>query len=136
MMSNTEYILASTVADYTKCHSFLHEEEVKHDKLAFPTVMAVRDNQIVGVLGTIPLKDAVVAGPMHIGVKGNPSFVLIRLVESYENVLRMAGVSMYNFYVLKKDKLWISAIERIRDSWEIHQLYTDQSDRVWFERRL
>ena len=136
MMSDTSYLLASSPADYTKCHSFLEEEKIEHDKLSFPTVMAVRYNQVIGVLGTIPLKDAVVAGPMHIGVEGNPSFVLIHLIESYENVLRMSGISMYNFYVLKTDVDFINAIDRIKDSWDVKQLYTDQSDKVWFERIL
>jgi len=135
-MSVTQYMLASTTEDYTKCVQFLDDHSVKHNELAHPTIMALRGDEVVALLSTISLRDAVVAGPMHVGVEGNPSFVLIRLVESYENILRLSHVTMYNFYVLKTDTAYLNAIEQISESWDIKQLYTDQSDRVWFERTL
>lgn len=77
--------------------------------LGFPTVVAWRDGKIIGFVSTLPRKDAVVAGPLVVDIL-NPGFVVIRLMEAYERVLSMAGVTLYNIYVENVD--WSGIISR------------------------
>ena len=98
-------------------------------RLEFPTVVAKRKGKILGFLSTRPTKDAIVAGPLVVGpeVKGP---ITMRLVEAYENVLRMAGVLSYLFYV--EDQHWKRQVER---AFEIEP-YQVQGDRSWYKREL
>ena len=65
---------------------------------AFPTVVAKRDGRVIGFLATSPSADAVVAGPFVTEGGRNP-ILFLRLLESYENVMRKAGVAAYLYRV-------------------------------------
>jgi len=131
--AKTTYKLVSTPREYTLCHEFLREENVKFDGLSFPTVVAFRGLQMVGLISTVKDKDAVVAGPIHISVDGNPSFVMIRLVEAYENVLRRAGLTQYLFWT-DNSKLK-HAVSRIGELIEVKPT-GGNGDITWFKRNL
>lgn len=98
-------------------------------RLEFPTVVAKRKGKILGFLSTMPSKDAIVAGPLVVApeVKGP---IVMRLVESYENVLRMAGVESYLFRVPALH--WQKQIER---AFEI-QPYHVEDGFAWYQRFL
>jgi hypothetical protein len=98
-------------------------------RLEFPTVVAKRKGRILGFLSTRPTKDAIVAGPLVVGpeVKGP---IAMRLVEAYENVLRMGGAQFYLFYV--DDPHWKRQVER---AFEIEP-YHVQGDRAWYKREI
>ncbi len=98
-------------------------------RLEFPTVVAKRKGKILGFLSTRPTKDAIVAGPLVVGteIKGP---IALRLVESYENVLRMAGVTSYLFYVT--DPHWQRQVE---DAFGIVP-YHSENGRAWYKREL
>ena len=98
-------------------------------RLDFPTVVAKRKERILGFLSTRPTKDAIVAGPLVVvpEIKGP---IVVRLVESYEEVLRRAGVESYLFYVT--DPHWQSQIRR---AFELEPYHTENG-RFWYERFL
>lgn len=98
-------------------------------RLDWPTVVAKRKGKLLGFLSTRPVKDAIVAGPIVVGTKVKGP-VALRLVEAYENVLRMAGVTSYIFYVT--DLHWKRQVE---DAFGIEP-YHEEGGRFWFKREF
>ena len=131
-MTKTQYHLATTSHDYRRCNEFLRGAEVEYKHLSFPTVMAERDGGIVGIVSTQPRKDLVVAGPMHVGVDGNPSFVFMRLVECYERVLKLAGVTFYHFFTSGK---MLDNLSRLGEEWSVEKVPGD-GETSWFRRMI
>ena len=84
----TLYRLATTPADYRKCHKIIKPLAWK---LSYPTVMAERDGDLLGFLSTLRHPKRVVAGPIH----APNGIVMLRLAEAYENFLWTAGVRVY-----------------------------------------
>ena len=72
----------------------------------------------------------IAAGPVHVSVKGNPTFVFIRLIEAYENVLRAAGVSTYYFFTNGR---LLKALDRIGGIAGAEEVSVDD-DRTWFRK--
>jgi len=86
----TTYRLATQPDDYDTCRLFVP------GKFGFPTILAERDGELLGFLGTHPRDDAVVVGPIFVREdKRGTGFIALRLIESYEKVLHAAGVSEY-----------------------------------------
>lgn len=131
---STIYNLAASPQDYKEARSFLLEDYPDLGRLSFPTIIARRDSRIVGVLSTRPSREAVIAGPMRIDVEGNRVFVLKNLVESYERILRMAGVTMYNFHA--DDSHYIETINEMAEFLHITMTGGQGDGRVWFRREL
>lgn len=78
----------------------------------FPTVVAERDGEIIGYLGTHDRHDVILAGPMDICLESERAKGVIasRLIQAYETVLLLAGVDFY-FYTVRNGK-WREATER------------------------
>lgn len=116
--------------DRKRCEALAREYGIETvPRLDWPTVVAKRKGKILGFLSTRPTKSAIVAGPIVVGtdVKGP---VVMRLVEAYENVLRMAGVTSYLFYVT--DLKWKRQVETIFDI----KPYGEEGGRFWYKREL
>jgi hypothetical protein len=107
--ARTTYHLANTPADYKALHAFFKAEaahpqakaegwpEYKPFTVSFPTVYARRDGQTVGVLASqFHPRYGLVASPFHVSytIKNHVPTV-IRLVDTYEAILREAGVPGY-----------------------------------------
>src|SRR5713101_2393182 len=96
-----QYRLASTSQDYKNCHAFLRKFPMEGDKdrtLNFPTVAAIRDGEIIGLIGTADLKQAkrVVANTLRVDPTiGNTVFIVKSLIESYETIMKAAGMKWY-----------------------------------------
>lgn len=130
---STMYRLASSSADYKKAHAFLSEEDAKPKRLSFPTILAEREGELVGVLGTWPSDQAVVAGPIAVRPLngGNPSFLLLHLAEAYENILRAAGVKFYLTSSRSDNTTFLTTLEEIG-----FERYAEENDVVWLRREL
>ena len=131
-MKTTQYHLATTSHDYRRCNKFLREAEVEYKRLSFPTVMAERNGGIVGIVSTQPRKDMIAAGPIYVDVDGNTSFVLIRLIEAYENILRAAGVKDYYFSITGQI---LSIMTRLMGSLEADKL-EEVDGYTWFRKAV
>ena len=98
--------------------------------LSWPTVVAERNGKILGFMSTNAAKKFLLAGPLIIG-KDCHAITVIRLVEAYEVVLKMAKVTSYWFHVEQKNKNWIKLI---------HKLGVKEKEKsetgLWFERKL
>ena len=131
MSDDTEYMLATSAQDYRRCKEFLAANGMEDVKLSFPTVYAKRYLSIVGVLGTLPRDDMILAGPLMISVDGNAGFIALNLKLVYESLLRKVGVKLYNLEAVGGK--YIEYIRRLGDFVEGEQL---DVDRVMFKRYL
>lgn len=129
----TSYLILSSSKDRKEAERFLADSSVQFSDLKFPTVIARRNGSVIGVMGTIPNDKAILAGPVHVQVNGNPSFVLKDLVTAYENVLKAAGVTMYNFFIAEDNDKFLNVFAKLP---KLYDRYAIEEGRVWFRRRM
>ena len=108
----TTYTLCKTPADYKLCHDFfkaenshplrlkegLEDREYVFEKIKAPTISAIRDGKVVGVIATKTWKgcDEHIANPCHVSYDlKNHVPVLIRLIDAYETELRKLKIPHY-----------------------------------------
>lgn len=109
--TTTIYRLADNPRDYAACHEIMRTNGSKDWDLHWPTVVAVRDKQIIGFLSSNKVDWCVMAGPLELA---RPSpFVVLRLIEAYENVMRFMGVTQYCFFIAKSNQHWMRQAEAI-----------------------
>ena len=101
----TDYRLAQA-KDMIKCAEFTGNQP---EDYLWPVVMAERDGELIGVRVTQNREDLVVAGPLRVSL-GNPSFVALRLIETYDTILNEKGIKAYYFSVDSQDTRWNQAI--------------------------
>lgn len=126
----TTYRLITHSHDYKRAHSFLDNDEWdrgKNKKLSFPTIIAERMGEVVGVLSTRKSSMTVMTG----SVSARSAFILIKMIEVYEYILRQAGVIIYLIAVTNKNKKFIDQITRI-----IGNPFHVDEDNTWFRRRI
>lgn len=103
--SKTFYRLADSF-DIPACNELMETNFGQSWPLGFPTVVAVREGEIIGMLSTNPeCTWALMAGPLALK---RPSFVTVmRLAEAYEVVLRKMGVTRYCFFISAWNQHWL-----------------------------
>lgn len=83
--------------DYRAAHQFIASEGFARSTLGFPTIVAEREGELIGLLGTVIKDNMILAGPLVIKSDRPRSFTLVRLVEAYEAAMRHIGVKSYIF---------------------------------------
>jgi hypothetical protein len=128
------YNLVATEEEYRKAYDFLREEECKHKRLSFPTIVKKnREDVIEALIGTIESDKAVIAGPMLVHDKGQrPGFTVIRLIEAYEGVLTSMGISSYIFRVDKENRKFSHNIEMA----ELVDIFAETSKSIWYKKEI
>lgn len=125
----TQYRLALTPRDYRACHAFMRENDMKPTQVKFPTIMAERAGKMVGMFGTYPSEDAIVAGPLLLA-KDTPSpFVKIKMAEYYEAVLAKAGVARYVFWCDEDDEKALTMVRKLG-----YKEFAHVGKAIWFEK--
>lgn len=133
MYSTDQYRLACTPEDYKYCHDFLRGLEDDRP-LHFPTIAAIRDGKIIGVIGGADLKRTkrVAVNTLRVSPEiKNSSFIFIRLTEAYENILRSAGTNWYWIAAYKANGSLCSALRRV-----IGLPQEEDKDHYWFRKEL
>ncbi len=135
--AGTDYELVKTAKEYSLCKEFLERNNITYGgKLSFPTIIARRGPEVIGVMGTHPTRNYILVEPIFANVQeNNQSFVVMRLVQVYEGVLQIAGVSRYRFRFEQDDTKWISIIRKLSDQYRELGVLDDTQD-IWFERVL
>jgi hypothetical protein len=101
-------------------------------QLAFPVVVAVRNNKIVGFFGTQNRPNMVIAGPLQVKLP-NKAFVTLRLGEKYDEIMRNMGIRLYWFSVDKQESSrWLEQVEESGAFSKIEEV----DGQVWFRRVL
>lgn len=133
--SSTKYRLAHSSTDYRKAHALTSLVDPRLvGPMSFPTVLADRDGLVVGVLGSTPNKNFLVAGPLAI-MPDLPSKgpVLMRLLESYENFARFMGIDRILFRIHSVESPhWARSVESIYNI----KPYANEDNWLWFQRKL
>lgn len=84
----------------------------KPKQLGWPTVIAERNGKILGFISTWPKAKLITAGPLILAANSHP-IVAVRLIEAYENILRVSGVTTYFFHIESENKDWMDFAERL-----------------------
>jgi hypothetical protein len=106
------YRLAKPGGEYNRLYALSEREGFKKEPLGWPVVVAEENGKVIGFLATYPTDDALIAGPLVIE-GGKRPFVFMRLVDAYENLMRMAGVSVYCFRVDRSNTKQIERVDSI-----------------------
>ena len=126
---DTVYRCAASERDYRKCKAFMAQDGHDHD-LRYPTLMALRAGQLVGMMGTEPSEEAILCGPLVVDKSlPNPSFVIMRLWDAYEALMAQAGVQTFMFYVRRDNTRWLNWCTRLGV-----EIVGSSGEFFWFQR--
>lgn len=104
-LGNTKYKVAVTPRDYQICHNLADKEGFLHNTYSFPTIMAIKEGELVGFISTHIEGESIVCGPLVVKTDRNHAMTLVRLVEAYDLALRSMGIEWYIFHTPKNGKL-------------------------------
>lgn len=127
----TIYRLAKTPADFKACHALMIEAG---ERIAIrrPTIVAERDGKIIAMLGTIKTKRGMVAGPLIISsAVHSRGFLLMRLIDNYDLVLRKLGLPSYFFHVRQANARWVDTLTRFR-----YEPFAQEDGVLWYLKKL
>lgn len=128
----TMYRMADGPADYAKCHKLLRDEGLPDHELSFPTIMAKKDDELTGMLATHYSNGMIIAGPLVLKSGQRRYYTLIRLIETYERVMRAAGITSYIFSAEASNEAWLDKIDKL-----FHfKPYAEKDGRLFFIRDL
>lgn len=109
----TSYTLGVSYRDMIEATDFLEGQGITGRQLGKPMVLARREGKVVGIVATQPDNKDIIAGPMAVNVEeGANTYVLMRMVEAYENVLMLARVSGYYFAIALNEESWLNIIRK------------------------
>lgn len=127
--TTTLYRLADNPRDYAACHAIMRANGSKDWDLHWPTVVAVRNKEVIGFLSSNKVDWCVMAGPLELL---RPSaIVALRLIEAYENVMRFLNVERYCFFIAKSNERWLAQAQALG----IPQI-RQNDENIFFERIL
>ncbi len=128
MKQSASYRLAPSeeVAD-----AYVASQGITPAPFGWPTVMGWIGKEPIGLLGTIKKPDVILAGPLVVTRKHNNGPTILRLIDAYEVVLRLAKVTSYMFSV-EEDNSFGEMITRLSGD----KPYTIVDGLLWFNRRL
>lgn len=110
--SSTSYRLARPGGEYNKLYAMMQRNGFPKLPLGWPVVVAERDGEVIGFLGTKKSDETFEAGPLVIDGGSNP-FLFIRLVEAYENALRICRIRAYWFSVARSNLKQVARVKAL-----------------------
>lgn len=125
----TTYRIIENKADYRKAHKFVRDTngEDYDGPMTFPTVLAERDGEIVGVMSTRIQHSAIMAG----SIAASSAFILKRLFEFYETALDQLKIKIYLIPVAKEAKLLLKVMGNVfGPSWQ------EDENHIWYKREV
>lgn len=113
----TKYTLAASPNDYRRCKALwaTRPDLGEPEPIGFPTVMAHREGELIGFLGSHPNKKMLVAGPMVVKPGPSQGVTVLRLNLAYENFLRSAGIMSYYFTIPDSEAAYQKIVETVLD---------------------
>lgn len=131
----TTYRMIDKPSEYARCHHLMTRNLMTKEKLGFPTVIAERDEKVIGFLSTHRKDGYVTAGPLVIDKATGP-ITAMRLLEAYDQVMRALGLQAYLFGVEKKGR-WNAVVHRGMDgAAESFKKLAETDTMVWYMRML
>ena len=96
-----------------KDHETIYDFGEQVHELGFPTVVAEKDDIIIGYISTQPSTEQVVAGPMFVEENHNRGLILIRMMDFYGEILKGLGITQYRFGISVENERLFGAAERL-----------------------
>jgi hypothetical protein len=128
----TIYRLA-TDRDKTRCHALMRQVMQDDCRFGFPVVVGLRAGELLGFLSTHVVKDRIEAGPMVIAPAVRlPSIIAFRLVDAYEEAMRLAGVTAYCLTIPRTNTRWYDALVPTN----LVQVYSVNDEYAWCLRTV
>lgn len=133
---DTKYLLTTKPREWEACHSFFKAEAMHpcyaddngaietytKEKIERPTIRAVRNGKVIGVMATKRYSQGLVANPCHVSYTlKNPLFTVIRLIDAYEAALRPIA-SQYFVIMPNFKKAAIQIFEEIKGALLVKQV--------------
>lgn len=130
---DTAYLLALRPHHYKIAHRFAAKEgAAMRERFQYPTILAMRDGQPVGLLSTAIQRGRIVASGLVLAkALRRPLITAIRLIECYERVLSAAGVQVYVFGLSGQH----TPLQRYLARLGIHPYHADETA-SWYQRRF
>jgi len=124
----TLYRFAKSSKDFKKCHDLLKKED-KDLPLTNPTLLAIRDDKVVGFITLTFQKHYPVIHTLYVDVKPG-AFIAKALIQLLESFLVVVGCRGYLFGIDKGTK-WSNAIQKMG-----FKPYKETSSRLFYARRF
>ena len=129
----TIYRIADGAGDYRKAHALIKAEGIEEKfQLSFPTLLAMEEDEVVGVLGTNVEQDYILAGPLVLKSDKKRSFTIVRLVDLYDTTMRACGIKSFLFCTELTNTKWLEYIDKVLG----FKPYCEEDGRAWFIRNL
>lgn len=93
----------------------------------FPTVLAERNGEIVGLMSSSMKREDVIECT---GIKADSPIITLRLMEAYESVLSTFDVKGYIFTIAKDDDWFIDEVLRLPDT----EQYGEAANHIFVKR--
>ena len=131
-MSDTEYILIKEENAWEIARAFLDHRGV-NSSISHPTILAVKDKKVIGILGTHTENNVIQAEPLVVDFpEGNDAIIALNLVQNYEEALLEVGVTSFSFSTYEDNEEWIGIIKRFYGI----EPYAYAHGRAWFIRHI
>ena len=105
----------------------------------WPTVVAIRDDRIIGAMSTHRHDGRIICGPVLVKVPGRTVFAAFRLIEEYDRYMKQLGIACYYLGLNLNDPAWISVMDkfsrRYADSFPIERIGGNDGQ-MWYRRLL
>jgi len=128
---STTYHVVETQDDLAICEHMagaMHHPEV----LCFPTILARRDGEAIGMLGTHVLDGHIIAGPLIVCGLDRPGFVSWKLFATYNAVMRAAHQSQYLIAVEAENAPMARTLQKLG----LAPYAQDAEGNSWYRRSL
>lgn len=112
-------------------NAYARSQNTQFVPFGWPTVMGWEGDEPIGLLGTLKADHAIIAGPLVVTREQNAGPTVLRLIDAYEVVLRLAGIQAYLFSINENHPL-SGMIQRV--SGDVP--YAIEGGLQWFNRRL
>lgn len=132
--AETLYKLAEAPAEFRAIHELMRSEgrETKGVTFSWPTVIGLEDDEVVAAIGTTPSKKMIQAGPLVLKRNKDRRYTALRLMEVYEGLLRLVGVSTYTIFAYDEDEKTMLLLMKLPNT----DVISEEADGVLFARRL
>jgi len=127
---DTLYRLA-TDDDMPYIDGLIEDSDIPSNELGFPVIVAERSGEIVGVVArNAEAEDMILIEPLV----SYSHITTMRLIESLDNILTLAGVKEYLFRVEKDNNKWLAILNKMNTT--AIPLGEGKEGDLWFKRRL
>jgi hypothetical protein len=127
----TAYRLAKNPGEYAAAHALLKAEGFEKQELRFPTILALDEGDVVGLISTHIQDKMIIAGPLCLKSDRRRARAAIRLIDLYDIAMRGMGITSYIFHT-ETD----SILDKSAQKMGIGEFYAERNGVRFYVKRL